>query len=337
MTGFKKLLFLPLLFINFNLCAEISGNMDHQEIGDVVFRNLDFKFGTLTEDHSAIYVGQTNKTGVPSEPFSHEVIQMAGIQPWGISGLTVTKVKGIGFDNLGDFQRSHPKYYGAFMYKDNPSIVTRKDILRKAQELMTRPKDIDYIVKKNEPGVLLLSNYFEYNENGGKIELEDISRMRSDAFVEYCYAAAEKPIMAHDITTETGANALIGLASYGITHPIMHLFPSDQLNSNVLKPSVIDTPTIAVSETLTGQTVLSLTGETDLKFSMTDLKSGPGLLEIKRIQGGYFADDTMKFPFELKSDKSIFVNDISITKEKRLTNLLENSMQFHLKLLILYV
>ena len=123
MTGFKKLLFLPLLFINFNLCAEISGNMDHQEIGDVVFRNLDFKFGTLTEDHSAIYVGQTNKTGVPSEPFSHEVIQMAGIQPWGISGLTVTKVKGIGFDNLGDFQRSHPKYYGAFMYKDNPEAT----------------------------------------------------------------------------------------------------------------------------------------------------------------------------------------------------------------------
>mgnify|MGYP000374320919 CR=1 FL=1 len=316
----KRKLFLTLLlfFVVYpDLFAKKTGNTGHQEIADVVFRNLDFKLGPITNVHSAIYVGHTNKKGLASEPSNHEVIEMSGIQPGGISGFKVTNVKGIDFDNFRSFQTAHPQYYGAFMHSSNPDIETRKAILDKAQELMTRPTAIDYIVKKNEPILRLLTNYFEYEENGGKIELGDISRMRCDAFVEYCYAAAGVPIMPYDITTETGANALITWASR--INPITRLYPSDQLNSTNLVASSIDNPTVAISEFETGQSVVNLTGKTDLKFSMTDLKSGPGLLEIQRAQDEYFVGDTIKISFELKSGNNINVNNIGFNKEKILT------------------
>lgn len=60
----------------------MNGNTVSQEVGDVVFRSLDKPLG-LFQDHAGLYVGQSNKAGLPETPLSHKVIQMTGIRDEG--------------------------------------------------------------------------------------------------------------------------------------------------------------------------------------------------------------------------------------------------------------
>lgn len=153
---------LAILFLwGADLFAQVPGNFNGREIADVVFRDLD----NAPNVHSAIYVGQIDKSGVPvTEPFYHEVIEMSGIQPQGIDIRgRVTNVDGIGFVNFGAFQRAHTAYYGAYMHPSYPGMEARKAILRKAQELMNQRPAIDYIVVSSDSALGLLTNYFEYH------------------------------------------------------------------------------------------------------------------------------------------------------------------------------
>ena len=273
----ERLFFLTLLLPS-GLWAAADGNHTSREIADVVFRDLDKTLGVISLDlHGGIYVGNTCKTcGDPALSYYHQVIEMTGMLSNATNWRGIIqegKVKGIGFVNLGAFEHRNV-YHGAFMHPDNPDVETRRDILKKAQDLRTRKSGaIDYIVQPGQSAYNLQTKYFTYgDDNTGPVTDENIKRMRSDAFVEYCYASAYVPIMPYDLTTEGGAASLMYLAARGM------LPSSQQFN---MRSSQTDGPTL----TINGAPVGDIETGPKYDFNIQDQKSGAGILKISNEDG----------------------------------------------------
>ncbi len=325
---FLRILLFCSLFLSINASAIEFGNMGNQEIGDMVSRAMNEPLD-LFASHTAIYVGQTAKEGNPSaEPLFHEVIEMAGIQPQGTKwsiwlvdggikvGKRVTDVKGIEFSDFRKFQKGHPKYHGAFMLNPAPDLAARKLILETAQRLKDQRPAIDYIVVRDESAIDLLFNYFrtEYDLSYyvESIGIKDIVRMRSDAFVEYCYAKAGVPIAkglignSLNLATKNGAIALVFMASQ------QKLYPDNQ--RDWMAPSQIEIPTLIIKDPA-GEVVSDIASATTLKFNMQDASSGPGLLKIHKdpIDSVYGMAD-FSFPIELLDNNTILTGNINSNK-----------------------
>lgn len=280
--SFLKQVCALLLFLSSSAFAGIFGNTSAQEIGDVVFRDIDL----LPSRHSAIYVGQTNKSGNPTtEPFFHSVIEMTGIVKSYL--FFASKVEHIRLVNFGEFQRAHPEYYGAFQQSGVYDLNTRKAILKTADELRLQRPAIEYVVEPWESTSKLLYVYFKLKEtetleNYGSAttiaeKIGKIARMRSDAFVEFCYAAAGVPIARDmvgaplDLTTGYGAATLVLLAVNS------KLFPDNQrewmVPSEAIKPDLLAKDSV-------GNLVSEVTSVSTVTFVMSDAASGPGLLKL---------------------------------------------------------
>jgi hypothetical protein len=298
--------------------AAVPGSFDGREIADAVFRRMDNRL----ELHGGIYVGQTNKAGKPAAlPVFHEVIEMTGILDGGVEVYIEVGLDGlrkvdlrvkeggvglIGFSNFDNFQRAHPAYYGSFMHPSYPGMEIRKNILRKAQELKNRDKAIDYIVMPGESASKLLYKYFDYYDTAGSVFTDaDIRRMRSDAFVEYCYAFAGRPIMADNITLRAGADAL---EAKWFPLPV---YPSDQRDR--MTASLTGAPVLKVYDKA-GVLVSDIVRSTDLNVELKDFQSGPGLLTIQRSQGEYLEGESRDIPFALKSNGDIRLDSIVETR-----------------------
>ncbi len=318
----------PLLYallVSVPAYGEVTGNMNSQEVGDVVFRRLD---KIPKQAHNAIYVGQTDKEdSIPSIPFYHKVIEMAGVvnTNWG----KVTEVKGIGFSNFQEFMVAHPVYYGAFTaYKPNVtdplqmfiSQGQRKLIFEAAQLLLNRGSEIKYVVTNGENMTQVLNNYFKagVDEDGNNLvnytgDPLQIVRMRCDSFVEYAYAYAGVPIAKTSggvpvyLTTKAGASYLVGMAG------IFSLYPSTQRDTWMV-PSQTENPTLIVKDSNDVE-VSGTASTTTLKFIMQDASSGPGLLKIHKdpIDSVYGMAD-FSFPIELMNKDTVLTGNINSEK-----------------------
>ncbi len=243
-----------------------TGNLASREIADVVFRRLD----SFPDTHSGIYVGYTSPTGdTPSLAYYNTVIQMTGLVDHGTNWEGIVQpggVRGIEFVTLDSFEHDHPVNYGAFMHPSDPDIGTRKKILDKAQYLMTRDVPVAYVVLPGQSAARVFTSYFSYayGTNIGPVTDDNIVAIRSDAFVEYCYASAGVPIMPDNITTEAGAYALIH--HFGLS-------PSDQQSHMV--PSQTDNP----ATTINGSAGYIVQGPA-FDFNVSDQKSGAGVFKL---------------------------------------------------------
>ena len=279
-----------LLLLSPGVFANTFGNTSAQEVADVVFRDIDL----LPSRHSAIYIGQTNKSGNPTaDAFFHNVIEMTGIVKSYL--FFASKVEHIRVVNFGEFQRAHPKYYGAFRQDSSYGLETRKKILNTANALMRVDPPIEYVVEPWEATSKLLYVYFKlkgqetFDNYGSATTIEEkigkIARMRSDAFVEFCYAAAGVPIAKDiaenplDLTTGYGANALVLLAVNS------QLFPDNQRDWMVA--SQVDSPRLVVTEDKTGTDLAGKWADTGvIDFKIDDQSSGPGFLSIHAAATG---------------------------------------------------
>ena len=295
-----------------------NGNTQSQEVGDVVFRRLDVPVNI----HGAIYVGQTNKTGsTPSLPFKHTVIEMLGVPDNGTKWGKVISVSPISYMNFQEFRSAHTHYYGAFTI-NNPDyplqVITqdqRKLILEVAQNLFKRRDEIAYAVVPGDYmpplSMKLARSYFAtgVDAEGNQTlttsytgNYRQISMMRSDAFVEYCYASAGVPIMPDNLATYNGALALVLRAA----EP--SLLPTDQRAR--MFAAQVENPALIAKDSA-GNEITGETGPDIVTFEMSDRHSGPGLLKIHRapVGGGYGNDD---FPFsrELMRDGQIQTGNI---------------------------
>ncbi len=278
---FHKILFSYILMCLAFIPARAAsyGVLDHQEKADVVFRKLNVLFDLPIEVHSGIY--EEYFIGEPDNSASHMVFQMTGIvdDEWCLAAplpRCVTEVRGIEPILLTTFETVATPYYGAFSLTESLSMADRQSILEEAKLLRLRKKAIDYIVMPHEPNQDLLSHYVQYiDDNGDGIMQEDeITRMRSDAFVEYSYAAAGFPIMDVDITTASGIFTLQLRAGMKM------LYPSDQQAR--MGPATIEKPEVHVYEDETNKELLNddVTSKESFHVYVKDLLSGPGRLEI---------------------------------------------------------
>lgn len=251
-----------------NLFAGTLGNTLAQEVADVVFRDMDI----YVSRHNGIYIGQTNKSGNPAtEPFFHGVIEMTGIVKSYV--FFATKVEHIRVVNFGEFQKAHPAYYGAFKQRSDYDIEKRRKILDTAEALRFADPQIEYVVEPWEFTSRLLYQYFKLKDKetleyyGAVITLKEkismIARMRSDAFVEFCYAAAGVPIAKDsfdnslNLTTSTGAATLILMAHNA------QLFPDNQWDW--MTPSDVAEPELRVIDTF-GNTVSNVASVSTVTF-----------------------------------------------------------------------
>jgi len=285
-----------LLLVPFGYANAVDGNRDHQEVGDVVFRKLGIP--GFENVHSAIYKGYV-RNYVEDQPlmdydYYQDVIEMGGLggtrpclviegghSEW---SLCVKNWLPIRTMDLHAFKRANPPYFGAFSShapEDNTKEI-RANVVETATRLMKRDNQVVYVVVEDQPVSRVFDNYFEYIKVGGSnaIGLDQVVRMRSDAFVEYCYAAAGMPIMPYlpstpyDITTVTGADALIGMSAQG------NLFPSYQRDR--LQSSAVTQPIIEVLNTTNHTTVLEgsrVKLGSLLDISVKDSNSGPAKLQ----------------------------------------------------------
>lgn len=139
------------------------GNSTAQELGDVVFRELnavgDVLSGTigsiLNDAHGGIYAG----TNLPGNMMGDKVIEMSGIARNELCPLKdrstlmcAKEVNLIREITLESFRHQSMRYYGAFGYKtESGSLIdlkTRNLILQKAYEL--KKLNIKYIVMRGE-------------------------------------------------------------------------------------------------------------------------------------------------------------------------------------------
>jgi len=261
------------LFVSASISQENEARSPllYQEKADVVFRNLAEVLGIGINLHGAIYEKYNGEN--PDDPQNHTVYQMTGVvsSSWCFPKIQcVDKSLGIEQIPLSVF-KSIATYHGAFKHKRSPSLKDRWKILEMAEHLSTFP--IEYIVVKTDSMFKLLFSYFEYKDkNGdGKIIPEEITKMRSDAFVEYCYAAAGYPIMDADITTSTGAAILVSLAAN------TNLYPSVQ-NAR-MEDSDIKNPEVYVYESA-GEKESNSGEYLSYNILARDMLSGPGILEI---------------------------------------------------------
>ncbi|MCK5358363.1 MAG: hypothetical protein KAJ48_08200 [Elusimicrobiales bacterium] len=180
--------------------------------------------------------------------------------------MCVKTWEGVESLDLNKFKTIEPPYYGAFEHVSNPGLKTRKLIVETAENLKKIIPSIKYIVIENDSFLDLKDHYFVFRkDNDGIVEPDEILRMRSDAFVEYCYAKAKFPIMQSDITTESGAEQLQFLSGFS------SLYPHDQRDSVNMRPSVITNPQIVVVEKNTN------------KQLSTGIQQKRPILQLKRV------------------------------------------------------
>jgi len=258
------------------------GNLNAQEIGDVVFRDIK-DYGISGEVHGGIYINHRNKDIPPELPHGHKVIQMTGIteNKFCFSHMLCVKTwSGIEELDLDKFEKTNPPYYGAFEHTSDLNFKTRKEIIKTAKILMSRNQTEDpikYIVTEGESVFDLKDHYLIFKENNdGIVSPDEILNMRSDAFVEYCYAAAGAPIMQSNITTESGAKFLQFLSGASL------LYPSKQRDR--MSPSSVTNPQITVFDNDSGQQLSNgdMTKETDITVKATDDNSGIGHIAIRK-------------------------------------------------------
>ncbi len=278
-----KKLFQGMLAVLFLSCGNIPcakagtyGALDHQEKADVLFRNLAVIPKIPVEVHSGIY--EKYFTGDPDNPFNHLVFQMTGVvtSKLCLDDLfgCVETVRGIEPILLSTFKTVESPYYGAFALASSPGRAERQAILEEAKRL--RAMSIDYIVMPDEGKSNLLNHYVRYTDfnSDGIMQEGEITRMRSDAFVEYSYAVAGFPIMDVDITSAAGIYTLQFRSGMQL------LFPSDQQARMV--SATIQKPELHVYEDETNKELLNddFTSKQSFHVYVEDLLSGPGRLEI---------------------------------------------------------
>lgn len=204
-------------------------NIVHQEVGDVVFRKLSpAPFGLYENVHSAIYKGflrsyeTTSVYEVLDTGFNHDVIEMEGVRSTKFCKTSkiyrcIDTWSGIRPLEFRNFKTTNPPYYGAYFSK-NQALNTKQAramVIETAERLLRRVPRVQYAVITNEPAEQLKQEYFRYEDVPGNsfIDESQITRMRSDAFVEYCYASAGMQILQHNIRTVEGATALMDVPS----------------------------------------------------------------------------------------------------------------------------
>ena len=242
-------LLLPGLFLGQSFAA--------QEKGDVQFRTLGFPL--QPDDHSAVYWEYT--TNDPTNLINHLVIEMLGPSSL-LPGFGPNRIVA---NTLRTFVDASPTYYGAFTLPNQ--ILTRDErdgIVRAARRLrdQTVPVTIVYV---DSP----VFYYLDFEDLNGDLKLQEneIRQMRSDAFVEYCYAASVAPIVViqgQTILTDPGLFRFEAAAE--------RLYPSSQLSQ--LRAAPIDHPAI------------ELRVAAGLTIHVKDDSSGPGRLEIVKAAIG---------------------------------------------------
>ncbi|MDP3732135.1 MAG: hypothetical protein Q8R31_03770, partial [Candidatus Omnitrophota bacterium] len=186
-----------------------GGNLEHQEIADLVFRDLDVP---VYDVHNGIYLGFLSAD--PDLHRNHTVIEM---EPTGVRVIT-----------LQNFEEDED-YHGSFSKGSSLDKTTRDEIIVTAGRLVYKPyvgnAVWEYIKWDDTRGVIQ-----------GQLEENEIISMRSDAYTEFCYAKNGHAIVhtqsGRTIITDTNAfNELIwrrGIHSSYEAYTTRYL-PSDQM------------------------------------------------------------------------------------------------------------
>ena len=307
-------LFCGLMLLSVFANADIWGNRENQELSDVVFRDLSFAINI----HSRIYGGRITSR-LPGTVFDDEVVEMTGVLTTKLcfKGLCADAVANVSALPLLDFQKKGKNYYGAFKHMDDLQLLKRKAIRAIAyDEFLSKAKPaVPYVVQSGDFMGTLLTRYIIYDDanNDGIIGRSEIRAMRSDAFVEYCYATAGMPIMQYDITTVAGADALRNMSAEN------NLYPSYQRDR--LDPSNVTSPSILVlnkkDNTAVNNTGVVGLWTNSLDVTVTDLNSGPQKLKIINKETNIFEDFPRPFYSSLaagevnKETSYIFKPDVS--------------------------
>jgi len=183
MNFMKKLILFTILLsvvATFPLIA-YAGNLNEQEVGDVVFKKIPWTF----DRHSAIYVGYTD--GDPVEDKNHYIVEAEG--PDQVNGVRQISFK----------QFKSGTYYGA----------RGKGYITKEKRINGETNIVD--TAKGLVGLNYTSNWWSIcvdwddgvgGPKDGKLQRDEIIGLRSDAFVEYVYAL-NKVYISHDIINDT--------------------------------------------------------------------------------------------------------------------------------------
>ena len=175
-----------------------EGNIYAQEKGDIVWRRL-VSASTSSiiligvDNHSAIYDIFDGHNDSPVPRKTHSVLEMQGHDWLGREIDLQTFIDGGGGERY---------YHGAYRRVGTTlDFEKRRDIVETARLLKDRddPERIQYVVPDGSWASILVLKYryiFTEPDNGdGTLEIDEIDKMRSDAFTEYAYAANLKPIL----------------------------------------------------------------------------------------------------------------------------------------------
>lgn len=294
--------------------AYAIGDPIHQEIGDVVYRSIDVA-GFPISNHGAIYAyhmyphlssASPDPTAF-SEEGRHNLLEMRGVT--GHVGGIVTSVSRIKPADRLSFKAGSSSYDGAYTWAPRTpgrgaggSPLTRTGIVEMADRLEMRFVPILYAVEPGEPLLALVTSYIEASAPGSDpadplepptggiltpdsiyLHVGQIERMRSDAYIEYCYAASGFPILEEDLSRWSNMRDLQDRAAAG------DLFPLHQILR--LARSDVDRPTITL---LNGPESIPPSGTTNasaIDVEVFDEFSGPARLEVYR--NGQFQEDAL--------------------------------------------
>ncbi len=153
------------------LCPCRASTLEMVELGDVVWRTLSLPI----DYHGAIH----RKWDIPLSPHEDNnrgLVEMEG---------PALRIRNL---SLEEFKEASI-YYLAPRSLVGLDRDTRKAIIEVAEQLRTRNPQVEYVDN-------YLGNYIDtVDEYSGLLQITDIVAMRSDAFVEFCYAYAGRPII----------------------------------------------------------------------------------------------------------------------------------------------
>ncbi|MFA5859919.1 MAG: hypothetical protein WC955_12730 [Elusimicrobiota bacterium] len=258
-SNFKKIhwlcvftIFLQMLFST-RVHSAVTGNAVAQERGDIEFRQLNIP----VDEHGGIY--WSYGTGDPTNKNHHLMTELSG--PVGFNTITVQSF----VDVFGS-------YYGAYTLNDiNLTLQKRQAIINTAFDVRSKIPAITYVLNP-------INQYIEWDDNlgdcPGVLELKEIEAMRSDAYVEFCYAENNVPILTLGNNIKTQTDLMIFKAGSQL------LYPSDQRNR--LRASYIDNPEITVLNAIDNNIILDncVANIKKIKIKVKDISSGPWRLEL---------------------------------------------------------
>lgn len=271
------------------------GNLGQEERAEVVFRTL---AGPLPSDHGGVYVvysdTQTTSPTDPSNTDKHTIVEMVGLTGTSFDVAcvplfaAVASTSGIAQKTLTSFVNA-ARYWGSYR---NPAFSilrgqgeadgTRMGILRVAAQLRERNPSVPYAVNPGECVYRLLTNYMSASGSGATVDIGEITRMRSDAFVEYAYAANDVQILQQNITNRSDMQYVDRRAA----------FYNPRTQRARLQPTEIEYPVITLIDGISGAPLPNMaTSTTSIKIRVQDQLSGPGRLELSK-NGVLFAVET---------------------------------------------